>query len=142
MAPFEEGEVIVQDYNSALTLGCLLEHSDGVVVMDNGVAVRKCKTMLRLERPKMSDVNGLMGEVLAATLLPSYRTREEESCDRGEGAAEMITHCVPHHGFKLLNVTNVPTVPGGSKAFERNSWEVRGGGGRSEATAVAKRPHT
>jgi tubulin delta len=40
--PYESGEVIVQSYNTLLTLSSLLDASDGVCIVQNEELVRFC----------------------------------------------------------------------------------------------------
>ena len=44
--PYESGEVIVQAYNTLLTLSALLEVSDGITVVQNEHLHSACKTLL------------------------------------------------------------------------------------------------
>ena len=124
VSPFSSGEVIVQDYNAALTLASLLRSSDGIVVMDNEVAVRKCKKGWRIERPKMDDVNRVMAEGLGGALKESYSSKSDEaSCVRPHGIPTLVSHCVPHPSYKLLSILHVPTMPRESVEFTRDTWE-------------------
>jgi tubulin delta len=44
--PYESGEVIVQCYNTLLTLAALLEVSDGVTIVQNEHLHTACKSLL------------------------------------------------------------------------------------------------
>ncbi|GMI21520.1 hypothetical protein TrCOL_g9943 [Triparma columacea] len=124
VSPFSSGEVIVQDYNAALTLASLLRSSDGIVVMDNEVAVRKCKKGWRIERPKMDDVNRVMAEGLGGALKESYASKSDEASRvRPHGIPTLVSHCVPHPSYKLLSILHVPTMPRESVEFTRDTWE-------------------
>ena len=124
VSPFSSGEVIVQDYNAALTLASLLRSSDGIVVMDNEVAVRKCKKGWRIERPKMDDVNRVMTEGLGGALKESYASKSDEASRiRPHGIPTLVSHCVPHPSYKLLSILHVPTMPRESVEFTRDTWE-------------------
>ncbi|GMH63903.1 hypothetical protein TrRE_jg9587 [Triparma retinervis] len=124
VSPFSAGEVIVQDYNAALSMASLLKSSDGIVAMDNEVAIRKCRKGWRIERPLMSDVNRMMAEGIGGAIKESYGSREDEaSGSRPRGVAELLAGCVPHQSYKIVNVTHAPTMPESSVEFTRDTWE-------------------
>lgn len=52
--PYESGEVIVQPYNTLLTLSHLAELADGVVLMENDALHRVCTRLYNLPRPSFS----------------------------------------------------------------------------------------
>jgi tubulin delta len=48
--PYESGEVIVQNYNTLLTLATLLDAADGVVIVQNEALHDAAKTLLHIAR--------------------------------------------------------------------------------------------
>ncbi|OCB88050.1 gamma tubulin [Sanghuangporus baumii] len=62
-----EGDVVVQPYNSLLTLKRLTNHADSVVVLDNGALARLCADRLRVQTPSFDQTNQLASTVIAAS---------------------------------------------------------------------------
>ena len=69
--PYESGEVIVQAYNTLLTLSSLLDSSDGVTVVQNEELHQTCVKLLGVERPTFGDMNAVAASQLAGVLLPA-----------------------------------------------------------------------
>ena len=56
----QEGDVVVQPYNSLLTLKRLTNHADSVVVLDNGALARISADRLHLQTPTFDQTNQLV----------------------------------------------------------------------------------
>eukprot|EP00976_Prorocentrum_cordatum_P080292 1183917-Prorocentrum_minimum.AAC.3 len=63
----EASDVVVQPYNSLLTLKRLTLNADCVVVLDNTALNRIAVDRLQLENPTFSEVNSLVSTVMAAS---------------------------------------------------------------------------
>jgi tubulin gamma len=76
----ETSDVVVQPYNSLLTLKRLTNNADAVVVLDNTALNRIATERLKLNNPTFAQVNSLVSTVLAtstATLrFPSYMNND------------------------------------------------------------------
>lgn len=57
----QEGDVVVQPYNSLLTLKRLTNHADSVVVLDNGALARLAADRLHVQTPSFDQTNQLVG---------------------------------------------------------------------------------
>lgn len=72
----EISDVVVQPYNSVLTLKRLTESADCVVVLDNTALNRIATDRLHIQQPTFSQINGLVSTIMSvstATLrYPSY----------------------------------------------------------------------
>jgi len=55
-----EGDVVVQPYNSLLTLKRLTNHADSVVVLDNGALARISADRLHAQTPSFDQTNQLV----------------------------------------------------------------------------------
>ena len=60
----QEGDVVVQPYNSLLTLKRLTNHADSVVVLDNGALARLCADRLHIQTPSFDQTNQLVNSSL------------------------------------------------------------------------------
>lgn len=56
----QEGDVVVQPYNSILTLKRLVDHADSVVVLDNGALARISADRLHVQTPSFDQTNQLV----------------------------------------------------------------------------------
>ncbi|SJL04420.1 Tubulin gamma chain [Armillaria ostoyae] len=63
----QEGDVVVQPYNSILTLKRLVNHADSVVVLDNGALARISADRLHVQTPTFDQTNQLVSTVMAAS---------------------------------------------------------------------------
>ena len=51
--PYESGEVVVQSYNTVLTLSHLSSVSDGIVLVENSTLNSTCQKVLKIARPSI-----------------------------------------------------------------------------------------
>uniref|UniRef100_A0A5S6QQQ1 Tubulin gamma chain n=1 Tax=Trichuris muris TaxID=70415 RepID=A0A5S6QQQ1_TRIMR len=66
----EASDVVVQPYNSLLTLKRLAQKSDCVIVMDNSALNRIALERLRIATPSFSQINALVSTVMSASTAP------------------------------------------------------------------------
>jgi hypothetical protein len=67
----QEGEVVVQPYNSLLTLKRLVNHADSVIVLDNGALARISADRLHLQTPSFDQTNQLVKFLVLLSFLLS-----------------------------------------------------------------------
>ncbi|RDB24116.1 Tubulin gamma chain [Hypsizygus marmoreus] len=76
----QESDVVVQPYNSLLTLKRLVDHADSVVVLDNSALARIAADRLRVQTPSFDQTNQLISTVMAASTqtlrYPSYMNND------------------------------------------------------------------
>lgn len=117
--PYTSGEVIVQNYNAALTLSHLNEFSDAVVTVENDHLLRVCTRALGIKRPSFDDLNAVAAHDLASVCLPA-------ACGPGGRAfcplLDGVPHVAAHPGYKLTGLRTVPQTPDRSKEFDRFTW--------------------
>jgi tubulin gamma len=63
----ETSDVVVQPYNSMLTLKRLIQNADSVVVLDNTALNRIAVDRLKISNPSFPQVNSLVSTVMAAS---------------------------------------------------------------------------
>uniref|UniRef100_A0A7S0YA75 Tubulin delta chain n=1 Tax=Polytomella parva TaxID=51329 RepID=A0A7S0YA75_9CHLO len=85
--PYDTGEVVVQPYNTLLTMAGLTTATDGVILLENEGLHRMCQKVYDVASPSFSNLNLAAARSLAALLLPS-RTREVCGCGGGRGSGE------------------------------------------------------
>jgi tubulin gamma len=76
----ETSDVVVQPYNSVLTLKRLVNNSDSVVVLDNQALNKIAVDRLKISNPNFSQVNSIVSTVMAASTTtlryPSYMNND------------------------------------------------------------------
>ena len=77
--PYQNGEVIVQNYNSLLTLSNLYRNADAIIAMDNDTLQKICIQRLAINRVAFSDLNRVMGHKLASILQPASKSVDNSS---------------------------------------------------------------
>lgn len=101
----ESSDVVVQPYNSMLTLQRLVEHCDSIIVMDNSALGRFTLDSLRIDTPTFDHINLLISTVMAASTstvrFPSYMYCTHQSINAA---------IVPLDSFKFVVPSYTPFV--------------------------------
>ena len=78
-----QNDVVVQPYNSILTLKRLINFADSVVVLDNTALNRIASERLKIATPNFSQVNSLVSTVMSASTTtlryPTYMNNDMTS---------------------------------------------------------------
>ena len=128
--PYESGEVIVQNYNTLLTLSHLHDCSDGIIVTENESLLQTCKRRLDIPRPTFDDLNKVAAKALASVLLPAER-QQVDPYDFGGGGGngceqnllgDMVEHLCSHPAFKMLTMKCAPQVQPKALDFTEFKW--------------------
>ncbi len=64
--------MIVQNYNSVLTLSHLYQLSDAILVHENDTVHKICSRLMNIKHISISDVNKVIAHQLASVLQPAY----------------------------------------------------------------------
>lgn len=70
----QEGDVVVQPYNSMLTLKRLVNHADSVVVLDNGALARISADRLHIQTPSFDQTNQLVCLAFSVPFCPLIKS--------------------------------------------------------------------
>lgn len=101
----EVSDVVVQPYNSILTLQRLHQCCDAVVVMDNGALGRIALDSLRIKMPNYGQINSLISTVIGASTttlrFPTYIFSDMSS---------ILSALVPYNSLKFLVPSYSPFV--------------------------------
>ncbi|OQR99149.1 tubulin/FtsZ family [Achlya hypogyna] len=116
--PYHSGEVIVQNYNTLLTMACLSESSDGIFVLRNDVADKICQKLLTIPKPSLDQMNGVLANHIASVLLPAQTNDASPRCQLPLILQELCSH----PGYKLMDVKVVPQLSSRSRAFSAHQW--------------------
>ena len=120
VAPYHFSEVVVQHYNSLLCLSKIAAAAHGVMLFENEVAQDLCKSMRRIARPTLNDINQTLASNILPVILPKYR----ENSDLQSSICRDITNLCPHPHYKLLDVKHTPQTSDASIDFTFDSWSA------------------
>lgn len=101
----EISDVVVQPYNSVLSLQRLFLHCDSVVVMNNGSLSKIALDSLRIKTPNFDQINYLVSTVMSATTntlrFPTYMFSDFNS---------ILSAVIPYNTLKFLIPSYSPFV--------------------------------
>ncbi|XP_004271793.2 tubulin delta chain isoform X4 [Orcinus orca] len=70
--PYGTGEVIVQNYNSILTLSHLYRSSDALLVHENDAVHKICAKLMNIKQISFRDINQVLAHQLGRVFQPTY----------------------------------------------------------------------
>ncbi|CAH2222143.1 tubulin delta chain [Pelobates cultripes] len=120
--PYGTGEVIVQNYNSILTLSRLYQSSDALLVHENDVIHKICSQLMNIKQISFRDVNKIIAHQLGSVFQPAY-TSEGASHYSRNPLGELMECLVPHPEFKMLGLRNIPQMSEHSMAYSTFTWQ-------------------
>ncbi|XP_006899509.1 PREDICTED: tubulin delta chain isoform X5 [Elephantulus edwardii] len=74
--PFGTGEVIVQNYNSVLTLSHLYRSSDALLFQENDTIHKICAKLMNIRQISFSDINQVLAHQLGSIFQPTYSAED------------------------------------------------------------------
>ncbi|KAG5837576.1 hypothetical protein ANANG_G00240800 [Anguilla anguilla] len=119
--PYGTGEVIVQNYNSVLTLSRLYQCSDAILVHENDTVHRICAQLMNIKHISFGDVNKVIAHQLGGVLQPAL-TEETHSQYSRNPMGELTAGLVCHPEYRLLSVCSIPQMPSSSQAYSAFTW--------------------
>lgn len=128
VVPHLTGEVIVQNYNSTLTLSKLYDCSDAVLLVENDMLNIVCKELLRIKKPTLNDMNTVVATMLSSFLYPVLSDKKKEYysvLQNSLNVSDLINEqLVTNPLYKLLCIKNLPQMPASYKDFSNDSWSA------------------
>ncbi|XP_027515973.1 tubulin delta chain [Corapipo altera] len=119
--PYGTGEVIVQNYNSVLTLSHLYRSSDALLVHENDVIHRICAQLMNIKQISFRDVNQVIAHQLGSVFQPVHPGEGGSNYSRNP-LGDLMETLVPHPEFKMLGLRNIPQIPENSLPYSTFSW--------------------
>uniref|UniRef100_A0A8C5M436 Tubulin delta chain n=1 Tax=Leptobrachium leishanense TaxID=445787 RepID=A0A8C5M436_9ANUR len=120
--PYGTGEVIVQNYNSILTLSHLYHSSDAMLVHENDIVHKICSQQMNVKQISFQDVNKVIAHQLGSVLQPAYTSEGATRYSRNP-LGELMESLVPHPEFKILGLRNIPQMSEHSLAYSTFTWQ-------------------
>uniref|UniRef100_A0A8C0LRV4 Tubulin delta chain n=1 Tax=Canis lupus dingo TaxID=286419 RepID=A0A8C0LRV4_CANLU len=129
--PYGTGEVIVQNYNSVLTLSHLYRSSDALLVHENDAIHKICAKLMNIKQISFSDINQVLAHQLGSVFQPTYSV--EGSCHYRRNplgicpfifffTGDLMENLVPHPEFKMLGIRNIPQMSENSLTYSTFTW--------------------
>ncbi|XP_029922113.1 tubulin delta chain isoform X2 [Myripristis murdjan] len=119
--PYGTGEVIVQNYNSVLTLAHLYRLSDAILVHENDTVHKICSQLLNIKHISFSDINRVIAHQLGSVLQPAL-TPDSHGVYSRNPLGELVSSLACHPEYKLLSVCTIPQMASASIAYSTFSW--------------------
>ncbi|XP_028628256.1 tubulin delta chain isoform X2 [Grammomys surdaster] len=119
--PYGTGEVIVQNYNSILTLSHLYRSSDALLIHENDAVHKICAKRMNIKQISFRDLNQVLAHQLGSVFQPTY-SEDSSSHYRRNPLGDLMEHLVPHPEFKMLGVRNIPQMSAESLAYSTFTW--------------------
>ncbi|XP_060115174.1 tubulin delta chain [Heteronotia binoei] len=119
--PYSLGEVIVQNYNSVLTLSHLYQTSDALLVHENDAIHKICAQLMNIKQISFQDVNQVIAHQLGSIFQPAYSSDRAFQYSRSP-LGDLMEALVPHPEFKMLGLRNIPQMSENSLAFSTFAW--------------------
>lgn len=119
--PYGSGEVIVQNYNSVLTLSHLYQLSDAILVHENDAVHKICSQLMNIKHISINDVNKVIAHQLGSVLQPAYTADSSGHYCRNP-IGELVSSVVCHPEYKLLSLCNIPQMSSSSLAYSVFTW--------------------
>jgi tubulin delta len=121
VVPYTSGEVVVQNYNSLLTLSHLYHSTDAVFVFENDILQQYAKKLVShsgIERPtNIHDMNNILTRHLCSFLQPIGNR-----CSTSGEINYLLERLLPHPFYKLLTLRCVPQLSDQALDFSTYKW--------------------
>uniref|UniRef100_A0A8B9GZN7 Tubulin delta chain n=1 Tax=Astyanax mexicanus TaxID=7994 RepID=A0A8B9GZN7_ASTMX len=92
--PYGTGEVIVQNYNSVLTLSRLYQLSDALVVHENDTVHKICSRLMNIKHISIGDINKVIAHQLGSVLQPAYTGDSPSNYSRNPIGITVLPLCM------------------------------------------------
>uniref|UniRef100_A0A8C4X9L5 Tubulin delta chain n=1 Tax=Erpetoichthys calabaricus TaxID=27687 RepID=A0A8C4X9L5_ERPCA len=119
--PYGTGEVIVQNYNSVLTLSHLYQSSDAILVHENDTVHKICAQLMNIKQISFKDVNKVIAHQLGSVLQPVCTSDGTAEYKRNP-LGDLMETMVCHPEFKLLGLRNIPQMSDTALAYSAFTW--------------------
>ncbi|XP_006154671.1 tubulin delta chain isoform X2 [Tupaia chinensis] len=119
--PYGTGEVIVQNYNSILTLSHLYRSSDALLIHENDALHEICAKLKNIKQISFSDINQVLAHQLGSVFQPTYSVGGSHHYRRNP-LGDLMENLVPHPEFKMLSVRSIPHMSENSLAYSTFTW--------------------
>jgi tubulin delta len=109
--PYSSGEVVVQNYNTVLTLANLYDTSDMFIIFENDHLHKMSLNLLKNKNTNLYDLNDLIALKIGSLFQPFERS--------GHGRIhDIISHLTPHPEYKFITIKSAPHYSKEERVYE------------------------
>lgn len=121
--PYSFGEVILQHYNTALTVSHLATTVDSMMIIQNDWLHSTAVNSLNEPKPDFSHLNSISASVIASAFTPVISNPTSSCSQFGENALDSIFQSISTQaGFPFCSAVTTPFTPANSADFSVDTW--------------------
>jgi tubulin delta len=102
--PYSSGEVVIQNYNTLLTIANLYDVSDMFIIFQNDHLHKMSVNLLKNKNTELHDLNDLIAVKIGSLFQPLERSESSRIHD-------IISHLTPHPQYKFITLKSAPHYP-------------------------------
>lgn len=116
--PYSSGEVVIQNYNTVLTIANLYDVSDMLVIFENDHLHKMSINLLKNKNTDLHDLNDLIAVKIGSLFQPLERSEQSRIHD-------IISHLTPHPEYKVVTIKSAPHYAKESGVYEASlDWKA------------------
>jgi tubulin delta len=116
--PYSSGEVVVQNYNTVLTIANLYDTSDMFVIFENDHLHKMSVNLLSNKNTDLHDLNDLIALKIGSVFQQTERSGYSRIHD-------IVSHLTPHPEYKVVTIKSAPHIPKETSFYEPNpEWNA------------------
>ena len=115
--PHSSGEVILQNYNTVLSLANLYRYADALLLVHNDHVRSICSRSTNNPDVSLQSMNQIIAHHMGSALQPAL-----DQYSKSQTLGDVMQHLVPHSDYKLVTLRSVPQVSQESLAFSSFNW--------------------
>lgn len=116
--PYQHGEIILQDYNTLLSLSSLTRVSDAILIHQNDQVQKICEKRLGVSKSTFDSINKVIAAQILGATLPCIKEHHISNT-----VGDIVTKlCSP--AYKLLAAYHVPQMEERVMDFTTLKWET------------------
>jgi tubulin delta len=116
--PYSSGEVVIQNYNTLLTVANLYDVSDMFIIFQNDHLHKMSVSLLKNKNTDLHDLN----ELIAVKIGSLFQPLEMSESNRID---DIISHLTPHPQYKFITIKSAPHYPKETSKYEATlEWNV------------------
>jgi tubulin delta len=121
--PYSFGEVILQNYNTALTVSHIASTADSMLIIQNDWLHSTAVNCLNEPKPDFNHLNSLCASVLTSAFVPIISNPSLSCSQYGENPLDSLFHSVSSQaGYPFCSVVTTPITGAGSADFSIETW--------------------
>ena len=121
--PYSFGEVILQNYNTALTVSHLASTVDSMIVVQNDWLHSTAVNCLGEPKPDFTHLNGLCASVLASVFVPVLSNPSFSCSQYGDNPVDSVfSKLSSQAGYPFSSIVSTPITGSSSADFSIETW--------------------